>query len=206
MPKIRRVTIRNFRSIVELTMDATDLTVIVGDNDCGKSNVLRALNLFFNDQTNPETPFSFPDDYNRFAEPKAKRAPEISVEVDLELPYNYRKNNGDLIRWRKRWRSDGLQEEDEYWGIRRARKKRGKGYTETVVEIDGRSRVPALLSRIQFEYVPAVRSSDFLESCAAGFSKSSPMRRRNGCGRAVGSSRRSSRRPSRRCCPISTRS
>ncbi len=161
MPKIRRVTIRNFRSIVELTMDMTDLTVIVGDNDCGKSNVLRALNLFFNDRTNPETPFSFPDDHNRFSEPKAKRAPEISVEVDLELPSTYRKNNGDLIRWRKRWRSDGLQEEDEYWGIRRSRKKRGKGFTEAVVEIDGRSRVPALLSRIQFEYVPAVRSADF---------------------------------------------
>ena len=163
MPKIRRVTIKNFRSIMELTLDATDLTVIVGDNDCGKSNVLRALNLFFNDRTNPETPFSFPDDYNRFAEPKAKRAPEISVEVDLELPRSYQKNNGDLIRWRKRWRSDGLQEEDEYWGIRLARKKRGKGFTETIVEIDGRSKVPALLSRIQFEYVPAVRSADFFK-------------------------------------------
>lgn len=135
MTKIRRVTIRDFRSIVELTMDATDLTVIVGDNDCGKSNVLRALNLFFNDRTNPDMPFSFPDDHNRFAEPKAKKAPEISVEVDLELPSNYRKNNGDLIRWRKRWRSDGLQQEGDYWGIRRVRRKRGKGFTVSTSKI-----------------------------------------------------------------------
>lgn len=164
MPKIRRITIKNFRSIIDLTMDATDLTVIVGDNDCGKSNVLRALNLFFNGQTNPDTPFIFLDDYNRFAEAKAKRAPEIEVQVDLELPTTYRKNNGDLIRWRKQWRTDGLQEDDDYWGIRLAKRKRGKGFTETVVDIDGRSRVPALLSRIQFEYVPAVRSADFFKT------------------------------------------
>ena len=164
MPKIRSLTIRNFRSIIELTMDATDLTVIVGDNDCGKSNVLRALNLFFNGHTNPDTPFNFPDDYNRFAEPKAKRAPEIEVQIDLELPRSYRENNGDLVRWRKQWRSDGLQGDDDYWGIRLAKKKRGNGFTETVVPIDGRSRVPALLSRVQFEYVPAVRSADFFKT------------------------------------------
>lgn len=164
MPKIRHITIKNFRSIIELTMGATDLTVIVGDNDCGKSNVLRALNLFFNGQTNPDTPFNFADDYNRFAEAKAKRAPEIEVQIDLELPAAYRKNNGDLIRWRKQWRADGLQIDDDYRGIRLAKRKRGQGITETVVDIDGRSRVPALLSRIQFEYVPAVRSADFFRT------------------------------------------
>lgn len=161
MPKIRRISIKNFRSIVELKMDATDLTVIVGDNDCGKSNVLRALNLFFNGQTNPDTDFNFNDDYNRFAEPKLKKAPEIEVEVDLELPLSYRKNNGDLIRWRKRWRADGLQDSDSYKGIRLTRKRRGTGFNEAEVLLDGRSRVPSLLSRIRFEYVPAVRSADF---------------------------------------------
>ncbi|GEM_PF-590381 len=164
MPKIRRVTIKNFRSIVELTMEATDLTVIVGDNDCGKSNVLRALNLFFNGKTNPDTPFHFSDDFNRFAETKVKQASEIEVQVDLELPTSYRANNGNFIRWRKRWRANGLQESDEYWGVRLTQKKRGKGFTETVVDIDGRSRVPVLLSRIQFEYVPAVRSADFFRT------------------------------------------
>lgn len=164
MPKIRQVSISNFRSIIELKMAATDLTVIVGDNDCGKSNVLRSLNLFFNGHTNPGTSFNFGDDYNRFAEPKAKRAPEIEVQVDLELPESYRKNNGNLIRWRKQWRADGLQSDDDYWGIRLEPRKRGGGFNEIVVPIEGRSRVPALLSRIQFEYVPAVRSADFFRN------------------------------------------
>jgi energy-coupling factor transporter ATP-binding protein EcfA2 len=161
MPKIRRIAIKNFRSITALEMEATDLTVIVGDNDCGKSNLLRALNLFFNDKTNPDTPFNFSDDYNRYGDSRLKRADEIEVEIDLELPSSYRETNGDLVRWRKRWRTDGLVEYDDYWGIKLAAKKRGAGFTETVVEIKGRSRVPALLNRMQFEYVPAVRSAEF---------------------------------------------
>ncbi|MFT8777132.1 MAG: AAA family ATPase [Gluconacetobacter liquefaciens] len=164
MPKIRRIEIKNFRSIVDLTMNTTDLTVIVGDNDCGKSNVLRALNLFFNGRTNPDTEFNFLIDFNRFTETRKKRAAEIEVQIDLELPASYRKNNGDMIRWRKQWRADGLQSGDDYWGVRLEKKKRGIGFTESIIEIDGRSRVPALLSRIQFEYVPAVRSADFFRT------------------------------------------
>lgn len=161
MAKIRRISIKNFRSIAALEMDATDLTIIVGDNDCGKSNVLRALNLFFNEETNPDVPFNFANDYNRYAEKQAKRAPEIEVIVDLELPESYQENNGEYVRWRKRWRADGLRVRDDYWGIRFHERKRSAGYNEEVVPIEGRSRVPALLSRIKFEYVPAVRSAEF---------------------------------------------
>ena len=164
MTKIRRIKIENFRSITELDMSATDLTVIVGDNDCGKSNVLRALNLFFNGQTNPSTPFSFANDYNRYAEPRAKKAPEIAVELRLELPESYRGNNGEQVMWRKRWRVDGLQSRTEIKGIRFIRKKRGNGFVEELFDLPGRSKVPSLLNRIQFEYVPAVRDADFFRS------------------------------------------
>lgn len=42
------VKIKNFRSIEDRTIDLQDLAVFVGNNDAGKSNVLKALNLFFN--------------------------------------------------------------------------------------------------------------------------------------------------------------
>jgi predicted ATP-dependent endonuclease of OLD family len=161
VPKIRRISISNFRSIAELTLQATDLTVIVGDNDSGKSNVLRALNLFFNGQTNPGADFNFLLDYNRYAEPRAKKAPEISIELHLELPESYRENNGELIRWKKRWRADGLQDEGEYSGVRLEKRKRAAGFLEHQIELSGRSRAHSLLNKIQFEYVPAVRSADF---------------------------------------------
>ncbi len=45
--------IRNFRSIQHLIINTNlnDLNVFVGKNDIGKSNILRALNLFFNNET-----------------------------------------------------------------------------------------------------------------------------------------------------------
>ncbi|EFN9546682.1 AAA family ATPase, partial [Escherichia coli] len=50
---IRRIEITNFRSIQKIVIDSARLQIIVGNNDAGKSNILRALNLFFNSQTNP---------------------------------------------------------------------------------------------------------------------------------------------------------
>jgi predicted ATP-dependent endonuclease of OLD family len=57
-------------------MDANDLTVIVGDNDCGKTNVLRTLNLSFKNQTDSGQGFSYAVNYNRFAAPRSGSAPK----------------------------------------------------------------------------------------------------------------------------------
>ena len=46
---IREIRIKNFRSIVEATIPLDNFNIFVGLNDCGKSNVLKALNLFFID-------------------------------------------------------------------------------------------------------------------------------------------------------------
>ncbi|HHC6526324.1 TPA: AAA family ATPase [Vibrio parahaemolyticus] len=45
---IRQITITNFRSIRKETISTEEITTLVGKNDAGKSNLLRALNLFFN--------------------------------------------------------------------------------------------------------------------------------------------------------------
>lgn len=164
MAKIRSIIIKNFRSIADVEVDAKDLTIIVGDNDSGKSNILRALNLFFNGHTNPGTPFNFANDYNRYAEVKEKKAAEIVVELRIELPASYRANNGDFIHWRKRWRASGLLKSDDIHGVRLERKKRGEGFNESIVELSNYSRVRTLLNKISFEYVPAVRSSDFFRN------------------------------------------
>ncbi|GLK91597.1 ATP-dependent nuclease [Pseudomonas turukhanskensis] len=163
MAKIRSVLIKNFRSIVELEVNAQDLTIIVGDNDSGKSNILRALNLFFNGHTNPDTPFNFTNDYNRYAEVKEKKAAEIVIELRIELPASYRENNGDYIHWSKRWRSSGLSL-NEIHGVRLKKKKRGSGFIEEKVDLSNKSRVRPLLNKIRFEYVPAVRSADFFKN------------------------------------------
>jgi len=49
--KIRRVTIENFRSYgTPTTIEFDDITALIGRNDIGKSTILEALDLFFNEQ------------------------------------------------------------------------------------------------------------------------------------------------------------
>ena len=48
MHYVKSIHIKNFRSILDERIDLSDYNCFVGKNDSGKSNVLKALNLFFN--------------------------------------------------------------------------------------------------------------------------------------------------------------
>lgn len=61
---IRSITIKNFRSIRRGSIKVGDFNVFVGMNDAGKSNVLKALNLFFNDQVDCNSPFDYHRDFS----------------------------------------------------------------------------------------------------------------------------------------------
>ena len=58
MVVLKRIHIKNFRSIVDATIELDDFNFFVGKNDSGKSNVLKAINLFFNERTDYDTPFN----------------------------------------------------------------------------------------------------------------------------------------------------
>lgn len=45
--KIKKVKIENFRSIKSVEFDFLNLTILIGENNTGKTNILRALDLFF---------------------------------------------------------------------------------------------------------------------------------------------------------------
>jgi predicted ATP-dependent endonuclease of OLD family len=114
---IKSVYIDNFRSIRSIDADLTQLSIFVGRNDCGKSNILRALNLFFNGETNPGVEFDFAEDYNFFAPVRVRKAKEVVVRVEIALPKAYHGTNGQVIIWTKSWREDGLwSEEYDYFG------------------------------------------------------------------------------------------
>ncbi|MDP3400286.1 MAG: AAA family ATPase, partial [Brevundimonas sp.] len=54
MKLIRRIEISYLRSLYTAVLDRPgDMNVVFGRNDSGKSNLLRALNLFFNEETEP---------------------------------------------------------------------------------------------------------------------------------------------------------
>lgn len=89
MNLIKSIYIKNFRSIKEKTIPCSGMNIFSGLNDVGKSNVLKALNLFFNGQTDFNTPFNFDIDYNKNAR-VSKQTKEIVIRLEFELPDSYK--------------------------------------------------------------------------------------------------------------------
>ena len=162
--QITKIDIRNFRSARNLTVSPNRLAVLVGKNDSGKSNVLRALNLFFNDETDPDQALDFETDHNIFNRPN-RRAKQISIKLQIRIPYTYHQTNGEYIVWEKSWRAHGLVH-DEYWGARDEQGQRGGVKTEWV-EIPDKSNVHALLRNINFVYVPAIKDFEYFSQLRA---------------------------------------
>jgi len=66
MIEIDQIDIKYFRSIYRLQLKALrDVVVLAGVNDIGKSNVLKALNLFFNSEAGWREPLRFDRDFSR---------------------------------------------------------------------------------------------------------------------------------------------
>lgn len=88
---ITKLIINDFRSIAFAELDiASSFLPIVGKNNSGKSNILRALNLFFNNETEPGRLLNI---YEDFHNPSRKKKKEISITVDFNLPdsFNFQK-------------------------------------------------------------------------------------------------------------------
>ena len=85
--KIKTVRIENFRVYKsETTFELNDLNVIVGKNDIGKSTVLEALDIFFNE--NKGTIKIDKDDINKKCKEEGNTEIKISIVFE-ELPTNF---------------------------------------------------------------------------------------------------------------------
>lgn len=147
---ISRISIRDFRSLASADVEANWITTLVGSNDAGKSNVLRALNLFFNGRTAADEPFDFARDHNQFAVVRQRKAPQIEVAIVFDLPEGYhREDLPTQIEWRKVWRRGGEVRSLEHRGFVGG------------AEFPPRSKIPALLDRVQFTYIPAIKDKAF---------------------------------------------
>lgn len=147
MITLKKIHIKNFRSIVDETIELKDFNCFVGKNDSGKSNVLKALNLFFNDKTDFNTPFDFGSDYSKFARRGQNQAKEISIALEIVVPHTFIDNG--VKTWKKTWRIDGLHSDN----MDKLFKPASRGIT--------------WLQRIQYQYVPAVKSDDYFKNLLA---------------------------------------
>ena len=141
MITIKSIHVKNFRSLVDETIDLSEFNFFVGKNDSGKSNVLKALNLFFNNKTDFDTLFDFESDYSKFAKRGQKQAREITISLDIVIPDTFLEKG--IKTWTKIWRSDGLHSDN----LNTLFKRGMKGST--------------FLNRIQYSYIPAVKSNEY---------------------------------------------
>ena len=75
---LKRVSIQNFKSLKDVTLDLQKVNLLIGPNNSGKTNFLKALEYMVKDNTNQEEP-----NYERFIF-KQNRV----FEIKIELVYN----------------------------------------------------------------------------------------------------------------------
>ncbi|MCZ8294971.1 MAG: AAA family ATPase [Hylemonella sp.] len=144
---ISRIKVVNFRSLVEVDVELVGYNALVGLNDSGKSNLLRALNLFFNNETDLERSLVFATDFSQQARVVGKKAKQIEIEIEVSPPNNYA-DKGPII-WRKTYRADSPNAHTD------------EIYKKDKTEFSRGSRTEYWVRHIAFEYVPAIRGRHF---------------------------------------------
>ncbi len=151
MNVIKRIEIRNFRSIHHLKVenDLQSINTFIGKNDIGKSNILRALNLFFNGETEIGKKLNFWEDFNKTLERKSGKGQYIKITLDIDLKYEV----GKFVRWTKHWDNEGQLTDTK------------EVFTNTGQKSDflENSRAKGWLNRIKFRYIPANKSPQYFQ-------------------------------------------
>jgi energy-coupling factor transporter ATP-binding protein EcfA2 len=164
---IKKIEINYLRSIYSASLDTIgDLNLFFGRNDSGKSNILRALNVFFNDQVDPGQSFDFQLDMSDLRKKKAAEAKGkqfVWVKITLRIPDNYQQALGKEVSIKKQWNRDGEVT-----------------FTSSPQFSGGKSgRLSRFLNEIDFTYIPAIKDisvyADLIERMYSSASENSEM-------------------------------
>ena len=152
------------RSIGDESIPTDEINIFSGLNNSGKSNILRALNLFFNFETSYDSPHTFEKDYNIAYTGQAGGAREIIVRIHF-LP----QGKGALqyafsIARTFKFETEGFL--TEY----------SSSNPEIQEEIDkGNGTITRQFTRflnsLEFLYIPAVRDKLFVRNLFLNFEK-----------------------------------
>ena len=99
---IKRIKIRDFKSIRELDLELDLVTVLVGRSGTGKSNLVQAIRFLRNLLLNQDEAVTYEYGWERIV-PVGERRPRTSIEVFFSLPgteleYNYRISFGTHVQ------------------------------------------------------------------------------------------------------------
>ncbi len=147
---ITKIEIDSFRSIWRETLSIGNVNVFSGLNDVGKSNVLKAINLFFNGQTDFGRPYNFDTDYSKVSlahvQRSNKKKQQIRVKIYFKAPASF-KSLKDQVIWMEKIfdRSGGVTE------------------NYSVDDAKRRTSITRLVNSIQYFYIPALKGPDVLK-------------------------------------------
>lgn len=175
MKIIEKIEIKNFRSFLgtkksdqAIIEDTTDLNIFSGSNDSGKSNILRALNLFFNGEIDSTRQFNFDTEFSLLKRDGVQKVIEITIHFRI---------NSRSFSISKFYNRDGyrnfeyiFQEDGENITIDSRPSFNEKRYGEKgktpnpkiyAKEQGFRRYAQRLISSTSFAYVPAIRDERF---------------------------------------------
>lgn len=178
MDIIERIEIKHFRSFdggkdqTKVRIDELkDLNIFSGANDSGKSNVLRALNLFFNKEISPGIKFDKDRDFSKIVAKRFDEDVALRKDAELERVKTLNKNGGsekpkDLRRsdivvsvklfFNNKQKQRGLPK--KFWVSRSfSQKNNFEGEYIYQTDLKGNAQVTLFISSFKFEYVPAVK-------------------------------------------------
>lgn len=188
MKIIEKIEIKNFRSFLwtpkEFSLevaDILDLSIFSWWNDSWKSNLLRALNLFFNSNTSFWEIFDFSRDLSFWKKDSWSRVIEISLSFNLndeQSPNNFLPRKFKITKYyNKDWyrnsiysfnlikTKDYLVKIDSRWESYNDKVEeyltRELWVSKTPREVTYRRQFAWFIDSVHFEYVPAIREQYF---------------------------------------------
>lgn len=184
MKIIDRIEIKYFRSFGEKSVkiiELKDLNIFSGSNDVGKSNVLKALNLFFNNVINIDEAFDLRKDLSILQRARSEKKVEnkksirtkedpyvsqrdlfVKVKIFFTREISYDKSTTPEKFWVERtWGKSGLTKQTT--NIIAAYKKKNKREPTQNQAAGVQGQLTQFLNSIYFEYIPAVKDRKFLQ-------------------------------------------
>jgi AAA15 family ATPase/GTPase len=184
MKIIERIEIKYFRSFGEKNVkitDLKDLNIFSGSNDVGKSNILKALNLFFNNEINIGEEFDLNKDLSFIQRDRSQKELEnkrktrtkedpyasqrdlfVKVKLFFDRQLQYDKSTTPEKFWVERyWDKNGVSKQSS--NIQTAYVKKNKKTPTQSQAAALQGQLTQFLNSIYFEYVPAVKDRQFLQ-------------------------------------------
>lgn len=181
---INSVEVKYFRSInSQRIRDCKPVNIITGSNDIGKSNLLRALNLFFNEKDEHGSEIVFRDEFSHSRLDAVRRESVkgrqfIQIEVEFNCQDSFQKTLPPRFKVRKTWYRDSktpnlTHDLDRHiaLGTLQTTKNKAEGSLQRFLNSIVFTYLPAIKDRNIFQAVLSELQSVLFESSSGGFAK-----------------------------------